>query len=98
MKSTVKTLVDSIEKEIEKILENAEKQDYGVVKEFYYGSFIYDVSYNSTNNPFLDEWEVNNPNIRIEVTQVFITNENSKTLTNLSNEVFNQLEDNYTNY
>jgi len=98
MKQSVKTIVEAVEKEIETIIYNAERQDYGIEKEFDYGSFIYDVSYNEGSGKYSDDWDVSFKNIIIEVKSVTVTNENSKTLTNLSNEVFNQLELTYTNY
>lgn len=100
MKQAVKTIVDSIEKEINTILNegNIESNNYGVEQEFEYGTFNYDVSYNMKDNPFLDEWDVLFAEIEIEVKSVTVTNENSKVLTNLSTEVFNQLETTYTNY
>ena len=46
------------------------------------------------------EWDefLSSERITIIVTKVTVTNEDSKTLTNLSTEVFNQLETTYTNY
>lgn len=95
MKPVVKTLVDSIEKEIRIILENAEMSLYDVSKDFEFGNFTYNIMLNDE----WDKWEDRrNHFLRLEVKSVTVTNENNKTLTNLSNEVFNQLEDNYTNY
>ena len=96
MKQAVKTIVDSIEKEtIDTILINAEKSAYGVVQEIELGKFTYDIVLN-------DSWhkmeERRNHLLSLEVKSVTVTNENSKKLTNLSNEVFNQLETTYTNY
>ena len=96
MKQSVKTIVDSIEKEIiDTILINAEKSAYGVVQEIELGKFTYDIMLN-------DSWhkmeERRNHLLSLEVKSVAVTNENSKTLPNLSTEVFNQLEITYTNY
>ena len=95
MKASVKKLVDSIEREIEKILENAEKTDYNAQYEFELGSFTYEII-------LTDNWskweEARDNNLHLEVKSVSITNKNDKVLPNISNEVFNQLEDNYTNY
>ena len=100
MKQAVKTILDSIEKEIMYLIENPdyESNQYGVSQDFEFGSFIYDFSINRIDNPYLDEWDTESYNIEIEVKIVNVTNENSKVLTNLSNEVFNQLETTYTNY
>lgn len=100
MKQAVRKILDSIEKEVTYIINegNIECNNYGIEKEFEFGSFTYDVSYNIKDNPFLDEWDVLFAEIEIEIKSVTITNENSKTLINLSNEVFNQLELTYTNY
>ena len=96
MKQSVKTIVDSIEKEIiDTILINAEKSAYGVEQDVELGKFTYDIMLN-------DSWhkmeERRNHLLSLEVKSVTVTNENSKALTNLSNEVFNQLEITYTNY
>jgi len=100
MKAAVKALVDSIEKEVNTIINEGdiECNNYGIEQDFEFGTFTYDVSHNIRDNPFLDEWDVLFAEIEIEVKSVSVTNENNKVLTNLSNEVFNQLEDNYTNY
>jgi len=98
MKQSVKTIVEAIEKEIRIILDNAERQDYGIEKEFDYGTFTYDVSYNEIRHNYQDDWDYMESKIEITPLSVTVTNENSKTLTNLSNEVFNQLELTYTNY
>jgi len=96
MKQSVKTIVDSIEKEIiDTILVNAEKSEYGVEQEVELGKFTYDIMLNDSWNKFDEE---RNHFLTLEVKSVTVTNENSKTLTNLSNEVFNQLETTYTNY
>ena len=96
MKQSVKTIVDSIEKEIiDTILINAEKSAYGVEQDIELGKFTYDIMLN-------DSWhkmeERRNHLLSLEVKSVTVTNENSKVLTNLSTEVFNQLETTYTNY
>ena len=96
MKQSVKTIVDSIEKVIiDTILLNAEKSAYGVEQDIELGKFTYDIMLN-------DSWhkmeERRNHLLSLEVKSVTVTNENSKTLPNLSNEVFNQLETIYTNY
>ena len=96
MKQSVKTIVDSIEKEIiDTILINAEKSAYGVEQDIELGKFTYDIMLN-------DRWhkmeERRNHLLSLEVKSVTVTNENSKVLTNLSTEVFNQLETTYTNY
>jgi hypothetical protein len=96
MKAAVKALVDSIEQEIiDNILVNAEKSEFGVEKDLELGKFTYDIMLN-------DSWtkweEARNNYLTLEVKSVSVTNENNKVLTNLSKEVFNQLEDNYTNY
>ena len=96
MKQSVKTIVDSIEKEIiDTILINAEKSAYGVEQDIELGKFTYDIMLN-------DSWhkmeERRNHLLSLEVKSVTVTNENSKKLTNLSTEVFNQLEITYTNY
>ena len=96
MKQSVKTIVDSIEKEIiDNILINSEKTELGVVQEIELGKFTYDIMLN-------DSWhkmeERRNHLLSLEVKSVAVTNENSKVLTNLSTEVFNQLEITYTNY
>jgi hypothetical protein len=96
MKQSVKALVDSIEQEIiDNILVNAEKSEFGVEKDLELGKFTYDIMLN-------DSWtkweEARNNYLTLEVKSVSVTNENNKVLTNLSKEVFNQLENNYTNY
>jgi len=95
MKQSVKTIVEAVESEINKILENSEMSLYDVEQDFKFGKFTYDIMLNDE----WDKWEERrNHFLRIEVKSVTVTNENSKTLTNLSNEVFNQLELTYTNY
>jgi hypothetical protein len=95
MKAAVKTLVDSIEKEIQYILDSAEKTDYNAQYEFEFGYFEYQID---LNDPWDKYAEARNNYLTLEVKSVTVTNEDSKYLENLSNEVFNQLEDNYTNY
>lgn len=102
MKNVIKTLVNIIDKEINWIMNHRgiDKNDYGVEEEFDYGKIIYDVSYNEKEKKYPDDWDMCpfDIEIEIEVKNVEITNENGKLLTNLSNEVFNQLEEVYTNY
>ena len=96
MKQAVKTIVDSIEKEIiDNILINSEKTEFGVVQEIELGKFTYDIVLNDSWNKWNDE---RNHLLTLEVKSVSVTNENSYTLKNLSTEVFNQLETTYTNY
>jgi hypothetical protein len=95
MKQAVKTIVDSIEKEINTILENSEKSEYVADKDFEFGGFEYEINLNDSWNKYE---EVRNNYLTLEVKSVAVTNENSKVLTNLSTEVFNQLETTYTNY
>ena len=96
MKQTVKTIVDSIEKEIiDNILINSEKTEFGVVQEIELGKFTYDIVLNDNWCKWTNE---RNYLLTLEVKSVTVTNENSKVLTNLSTEVFNQLETTYTNY
>ena len=96
MKQSVKTIVDSIEKEIiDTILINAEKSAYGVEQDVELGKFTYDIVLNDNWCKWTNE---RNFLLTLEVKSVAVTNENSKVLTNLSTEVFNQLETTYTNY
>jgi len=95
MKQSVKTIVDSIEKEIQSILENAEKTEYNAQYNFEFGSFEYEIM---LNDPWSTYEEARSHLLSLEVKSVTVTNENSKPLTNLSTEVFNQLETTYTNY
>ena len=96
MKQAVKKIVDSIEKEIiDTILINAEKSAYGVEQDVELGKFTYDIVLNDSWNKWNEE---RNHLLTLEVKSVAVTNENNKTLTNLSTEVFNQLETTYTNY
>ena len=95
MKQSVKTIVDSIEKEINTILDNADHSEQGAIQDFEFGTFTYDL----TINDDWDKWEeARNNKIELYLLYVDVTNENSKVLTNLSTEVFNQLEITYTNY
>jgi len=100
MKQSAKKLVDLIEIEIQLLLDEPkfESNNYNVEQEFEYGSFAYDLSINEVENKYLDEWDAPSFNVEIEVKSVTVTNESNKELTNLSKEVFNQLEENYTNY
>jgi len=98
MKQSVKTIVEAIEKEIRIILDNSDKiESYRLEqeKEFDYGIIHFEIETN-------DDWDVweeqRNDKVLFRINSVTVTNENSKTLTNLSNEVFNQLELTYTNY
>jgi len=101
MKQSVKTIVDSIEKEIEYVKKNSHLFDTAPAyeKEFDYGKFTFEIDI--TNKKVVGgEWDeiLNETYIKIEPKSVTVTNENSKVLTNLSTEVFNQLETTYTNY
>jgi len=98
MKQSVKTIVDSIEKEIESILENSENSVYNGEIEFEYGKFTYELFSDMVFDALRDPWDADEINNDLEVKSVTVTNENSKVLTNLSTEVFNQLETTYTNY
>ena len=95
MKKSVKTIVDSIEKEIDRIIDNAEHSATNEVIEFDFGKFEYNLEFDDS----WDKWEEHrNRNLTLYINDVTVTNENSKTLPNLSTEVFNQLEITYTNY
>ena len=95
MKALVKTIVDSIEKEIYRIIDNAEHSETNENIEFDFGVFEYNLEFDDS----WDKWEEHrNRNLTLYINEVTVTNENSKTLTNLSTEVFNQLETTYTNY
>jgi len=101
MKAAVKTLVDSIEKGIDYIKDNYHIYENGLAQEtdFDYGTIYFE--FETINKKSVGgEWDeiLNETFITIKVNYVEVTNENNKVLTNLSNEVFNQLEDNYTNY
>lgn len=98
MKQSVKTIVDSIEKEINTIMDNAECPEIHKEVDFEFGTFEYEISIETIPNEFLDPWDSESLESTLEVKSVTVTNENSKVLTNLSNEVFNQLETTYTNY
>jgi len=96
MKQAAKTIVDSIEKVIiDTILLNTEKSAYGVEQDIELGKFTYDIVLNDNWCKWTNE---RNYLLTLEVKSVSVTNENSKVLTNLSTEVFNQLETTYTNY
>ena len=95
MKQAVKTIVDSIEKEISIILDNAEHSENDYSIHFDFGIINYNLEFDDS----WDKWEeARNRNIDLYVNYVDVLNENSKLLTKLSNEVFNQLETTYTNY
>lgn len=95
MKQAVKTIVDSIEKEIDYIIDNAEHSETNKLIDFEFGKIEYNLEFDDS----WDKWEEHrNRNLTLFINYVDVTNENSKVLTNLSNEVFNQLETNYTNY
>ncbi len=88
-------ILNAIHKEIDFQLQNAETTSYGKIVKFEYGTMEIDIDINDS----WDKWEeVRNNNIRLEVKSVNVTNENDKTLTNLSNKIFNELEQFYTNY
>jgi len=99
MKQSVKTIVDSIEKEIERIMKEFNFCTDETEKEFEYGTFIFEWEIKEKTF-YGGEWdEILNENyIKIIPLSATVTNENSKVLTNLSTEVFNQLETTYTNY
>jgi hypothetical protein len=99
MKAAVKKLVDSIEKEIQYIIENYEVYKYEISKDFDFGTIFFSLSVNEISE-YGGEWDeiLNSCEIDLELNYVDVTNENNKVLTNLSNEVYNQLEENYTNY
>ena len=98
MKQAIKTIVDSIEKDISTILDNSELPEIHKEVEFEFGTFEYELTLEEIPNELLDPWDSLEMQCTIEVKSVTVTNENNKTLTNLSNEVFNQLETTYTNY
>lgn len=99
MKTAIKTIVDSIEKEVNYIIENYNNFENEGEKDFDFGTFNYEME--TINKKSIGgEWDeiLNETFVKINVISVDVTNENSKTLTNLSTEVFNQLETSYTNY
>jgi len=99
MKQSVKTIVEAIEKEIEIIIDKYYIYEYETSKEFDYGTFNFEIEiYEKNEIGGEDDEQLNYERIKITPKSVTVTNENSKTLTNLSNEVFNQLELTYTNY
>jgi len=98
MKQSVQTIIDSIEKEINTIMDNAENSVYNGEIEFQYGKFTYELFCDMVFDALRDPWDADEINKDLEVKSVTVTNENSKVLTNLSTEVFNQLETTYTNY
>ena len=95
MKTAIKKIVDSIEKEVNYIIENYNNFEYEGEKYFEYGTFTYKME-KINKKSIGGEWDeiLNETFIKISVQGVCVTNENSKTLT----EVFNQLETTYTNY
>lgn len=100
-KQSVKTIVEAIEKEIDFIMNNSHLYEYAPVYQidFDYGNFTFEIEIHEKNEIGGEDDEfLRSEKIRIEVKSVTVTNENSKTLTSLSNEVFNQLELTYTNY
>lgn len=99
MKQAVKTIVEALEKEINHIMDNYDAYRNEINKDFEYGSFIFEMNINEISE-YGGEWDeiLNSVNIEIEIKHVDVTNEKSFLLTNLSNEIFNQLEENYTNY
>lgn len=101
MKQSVKTIVDSIEKEIEYIKENSHLFDTepSYEREFNYGKFTFEIEIKLVHSVGGDwDEQIVDELIKIDFKSVTVTNENNKALINLSNEVFNQLEITYTNY
>lgn len=101
MKNAIKTIVEAIENEIEYIKDNYHMYENGLAHEidFDYGTIYFETE--TINKKSIGgEWDeiLNETYIKIEPKSVSVTNENSKVLTNLSKEVFNQLETTYTNY
>ena len=68
-------------------------------KDFEFGKLFFEIETHERIEVGGD-WDevISTERVKITPKSVDITNENSKTLTNLSNEVFNQLETSYTNY
>lgn len=99
MKQSVKTIIEAIENEINYIINNHEVYKNETSKDFDFGTIFFSILVNEISE-YGGEWDeiLNSVQVDLEVNYVDVTNENSKTLTNLSNEVFNQLETNYTNY
>lgn len=101
MKQAVKTIVDSIENEIDLIKENIYLYDNNSNNErdFEFGTLFFELEILNKKS-IGGEWDeiLNDTFVTIKPNYVDVTNENSKVLTNLSNEVFNQLELTYTNY
>ena len=101
MKQAVKTIVDSIEKEIDLIKENIYLYDNNSKNErdFEFGTLFFELEILNKKS-IGGEWDeiLNETFVTITPDYIDVTNENSKVLTNLSNEVFNQLELTYTNY
>lgn len=101
MKQSVQTIVDSIEEEIEYIKKNSYLYINNMLHErdFDYGKFTFEIESNNKKS-IGGEWDevITETLVKITPKSVTVTNENSKVLTNLSTEVFNQLETTYTNY
>lgn len=99
MKQSVKTIVESIEKEIDYIMERQDTYRNQTEEDFKYGKIEFEIKI-SEKDSYGGEWDevLSDTYIAITPISVTVTNENNKTLTNLSNEVFNQLELTYTNY
>jgi len=98
MKQSVNTIVDSIEKKINIMMSDHTYYEYYREEDFEFGTFTYELNYTKVPNPIIDPWDNLEEEITIEIKSVTVTNEDSKPLTNLSTEVFNQLETTYTNY
>lgn len=99
MKQAIKTIVEAIENEINYIIDNQEVYKNETSKDFDFGTIFFSILVNEISE-YGGEWDeiLNSIEIDLEVVYIDVTNENSKVLTNLSNEVFNQLETTYTNY
>lgn len=95
MKNAIRIIVSEIENEISNIIEKAENSEVGSVAETSHGSFVYDLNYKEVKSLYDRHWDKANILICLEVKSVKITNENSKVLPDISNEVFNQLEEYY---
>lgn len=99
MKNAVKTLVDIVEKEINNLIDKEYIYLNETETDFEYGKIYFEMSAKNKQEVGSEEDEIlNHRYVRLEFKDVEITNENGKVLTNLSNEVFNQLEEVYTNY
>jgi len=99
MKQSAKTIVEAIEKEIEYLKNNSYLFEHSNEKDFEFGKLYFEIEVHERVGVG-GEWDevITETLVKITPKSVTVTNENSKVLTNLSNEVFNQLEDNYTNY